>query len=97
MDASTLCRRYGLGASHRAAPIHPGTVAQVWQASTPSGEVVIRTLTDRAQGEREFLIWCRLLQSRFYARSQPPTARPADVATAVIWFVQEHTPTFATW
>ena len=43
------------------------------------------------------LIWCRPLQSRFYARSQPPTARPADVATAVIWFVQEHTPTFATW
>lgn len=32
-----------------------------------------------------------------YARSQPPTARPADVATDVIWFVQEHTPTFATW
>ena len=75
MDASTLCRRYGLGASHRAAPIHPGTVAQVWQASTPSGEVVIRTLTDRAQGEREFLI-CRHLARQGFR--QTPAILTAD-------------------
>ena len=60
MDALALCRRYGLGEIQRVTPVRPGTVAQVWRVSAPSGEVVIRTLTDRAQGEREFLI-CRHL------------------------------------
>ena len=95
MDASTLCRRYGLGASHRAAPIHPGTVAQVWQASTPSGEVVIRTLTDRAQGEREFLI-CRHLARQGFR--QTPAILTADSGAPAVeqdgtWYqIQQYLP-----
>lgn len=75
MDALALCRRYGLREIQRVTPVRPGTVAQVWRVSAPSGEVVIRTLTDRAQGEREFSICRHLARQGFH---QTPSILTAD-------------------
>ena len=75
MDALALCRRYGLREIQRVTPVRQGTVAQVWRVSAPSGEVVIRTLTDRAQGEREFSICRHLARQGFH---QTPSILTAD-------------------
>lgn len=60
-----LCNNYGLGTLYSASPMTPGTEAAVWTLNTERGSFLLRTLTDRAQGEHEWAVVCHLRAKGF--------------------------------
>lgn len=67
MNFKYLCTQYQLGRFRHAAELDPGTSSQVWRLETDSGIFLVRTLTDREQGEREWNIHRHLRKRNFTA------------------------------
>ena len=68
MNFEYFCGLYGLGALQTFTPIRSGTVARVWKLETDTGHYLLRTLTGKEQGEREWAIF-RHLRDRCFHRS----------------------------
>lgn len=75
MNFEQLCKLYSLGTLYYARPISGGTVSKVWRLETEQGLFLLRTLTDREQGEREYAI-ARALSKNGFTRL--PLIRTAD-------------------
>lgn len=95
MNFEHICRLYRLGALQSITPLRPGTVARVWKLETDSGPFLLRTLTGREQGEREWAI-AEHLTARGFTRF-PAIRTTEDGAPYVevddIWCqVQEFSP-----
>ena len=54
MNFKYLCQQYGLGRFQTACPMDSGTVARVWKLTTDQGAFLVRSLTEKEQGEREW-------------------------------------------
>lgn len=67
MNFKYLCTQYQLGRFRHAAELDPGTSSQVWRLETDNGIFLVRTLTDREQGEREWSIHRHLRKRNFTA------------------------------
>lgn len=81
MDERTVLQRFGLPVS-AVIPVNGGTVARVWRVDTTGDSYLLRTLTDREQGERE-----QAIVSHLYSRGFIQT--PEIVAMAEqdgIWY-----------
>lgn len=65
IDFEAICERYALGELQVAAPLKPGTVAQVWKLETIKGSFVLRTLTGKDQGKKEQTIHQHLMKKHF--------------------------------
>lgn len=90
MNFKYLCTQYQLGRFRHAAELDPGTASRVWRLETDNGIFLVRTLTDREQGEREWNIHRHLRKRNF-------TAMPAILVPYVeqdgLWYqVQEYCP-----
>ncbi len=72
MNFKYLCAQYQLGRFRSVAELNPGTVSQVWRLETDLGAFLVRTLTEKEQGEREWSIDQHLRRRGF-------TAMPAVV------------------
>lgn len=90
MNFEYIFKLYGLIPLHLTQPLSPGTEAEVWKIDTTEGAFLLRSLRDKTQGEREWVI-CRSLP-----RSLCPAILPGlDGAPAVeldgVWYqVQEY-------
>lgn len=56
MNFKYLCQQYGLGRFQTACPMDSGTVARVWKLTTDQGMFLVRSLTEKEQGEMEWKI-----------------------------------------
>ena len=91
MNFEYFCTLYHLGALHSATPLPGGTMSQVWQLETETGTFLLRTLTGREQGEREWAV-TRTLSANGFTRF--PAIRtvgdtPCTEAEGVWYQVQE--------
>lgn len=92
MNFNELCRIYHLGALRSVSPVRPGTVSRVWRLDTEEGAFLVRTLTGREQGEREWGISRHLLSrgfSRIPAILTVPDGQPMAEQGGVWYQVQE--------
>ena len=67
MNFKYLCDQYQLGRFRSAAELNPGTSSQVWRLDTDRGSFLVRTLTGKEQGEREWSIYRHLRERGFTA------------------------------
>ena len=65
MNFEHFCNLYSLGALHSARSLSGGTVSRVWRLETEQGVFLLRTLTGRDQGEREWAITRTLSKNGF--------------------------------
>ena len=83
MNFKYLCQQYNLGRFQSAAELTSGTVSRVWKLDTDCGPFLVRTLTGREQGEREWKLF-RHLRDRGFA------AMPAIVVPVLeqggVWY-----------
>ncbi len=66
-NVELICQVFELGTLNTAAPLSGGTAARVWRLDTDRGEFLLRTLTCREQGEREWAVTRHLLSRGFGA------------------------------
>lgn len=88
MNFKYLSQQYGLGRFRSASQLDSGTVSQVWRLETDEGTFLVRSLTGKEQGEREWSIHQHLRRHGF-------TAMPAIVVPCFeqggLWYqVQEY-------
>ena len=67
MNFKYLCTQYQLGRFQSVVPLKSGTVAQVWRLETDNGIFLVRTLTSREQGGREWNIYRHVRKRNFTA------------------------------
>lgn len=67
MNFRYLCDQYQLGRFRSTAELKPGTSSQVWRLDTDCGAFLVRTLSGREQGEREWNIHRHLRERDFTA------------------------------
>lgn len=65
MDFGYLCNQYELGWVQNVKPLKPGTASRVWRMETDSGVFLLRTLSGREQGEREWSVFSHLRKRAF--------------------------------
>lgn len=95
MNFDFLCRQFELGGFRSAVPLNPGTVSQVWKLETDRGTWLLRTLTGKAQGRREWKIDRHLRSAGFHRSPAILTTAQGAPMTELdgIWYqVQEYCP-----
>lgn len=88
MNFKYLCQQYNLGRFQSAAELTSGTVSRVWKLDTDCGPFLVRTLTGREQGEREWKLF-RHLRDRGFA-AMPAIVVPVLEQGGVWYQVQEY-------
>lgn len=88
MNFKYLCQQYNLGNFRSAAELTSGTVSRVWKLDTDSGNYLVRTLTDREQGEREWGIYRHLREHGF--ANLPAIVVPYFEQSGLWYQVQEY-------
>lgn len=88
MNFKYLSQQYNLGNFRSAVERNPGTVSRVWKLDTDSGTYLVRTLTDREQGEREWSIYRHLREHGF--ANLPAIVVPVLEQGGVCYQVQEY-------
>lgn len=95
MNFELFCRLYRFGTLQDTSPLRPGTVAQVWKLDTDTGPFLLRTLTGREQGDREWAIAEHLTArgfTRFPAIRATGEGLPYTEVDGVWYQVQEFSP-----
>lgn len=76
-------------------PMAGGTVSSVWQVRAGDDRYLLRTLTGREQGEREWAIFCHLRERGFSALAElvPTVGGPPAVQSEGVWYqLQRYLP-----
>ena len=67
MNFEHICRLYGIGIPRTCTPMTSGTVSRAWKVETDNGTYLLRTLTGKEQGEKEWAIVSHLAARGFFA------------------------------
>ncbi len=89
-----ICKAYDLGQFQEYEALDGGTEARVWKL-TARGYYLVRTLRDKAQGERELALCVHLIKSDFYQMAvvyDTADGQPALEVDGVWYQVQEYCP-----
>lgn len=90
MNFDYIYKLYGLSPLQPAQPLNPGTVAEVWKLETDKGPFLLRTLTGKEQGEREWAI-CQTLPPHLCPAIFPGADGSPTVAAEGVWYqLQEY-------